>query len=1438
MKEKNIFNCYIIGEANITLQCADIILAGGHELLGLISPSEKMKKWCTTNSIPYIESIKEFKKNHMGKPFDFLFSIVNSEILSKEILKLPRYNAINYHNSPLPKYAGLYATSWAIINSETQHAISWHVMDEVIDAGDILKQPSFPIDNLETALSLNLKCYEQAIHSFRELVEELATNTTTPVKQDLSCRSYYGLKNKPTNLGFISWDQSSENIDRLCRALTFGNYTNQLEVPKIIINGDIFVVKSHKQLTVSSGMKPGTIVNSSNECLQVATGTFDIVILELTDLNGTHYAIKRLINLFKLTGNSQLDQIDSEFIEKLSVNPAKTPKTEKFWVNEFLKCAQEKNSFLSKLTTLEETKSSLHGSKKATQIPNKLLAQLKNFSNENRPLKNILLTAALIYLYRLNNYSSLSIAFTNLNLRGYSSDLNKILSDYVPLTTQFDSAMTFMEALTFVSNEYAQLSENKTYTKDIFIRYPELKNSFSDIEVSITFADLEEITSCSGNKKLNICISEDCSWFQVHNTTNYKLHTESYAFFKNMNDHFLTLLDDIVSNPDKKLFELLIIGKKEKNDLLVAWNNTHCNYDYKKPIHQYFEEQASKTPNTIAAVFEDKSISYEELNQKSNQLAHYLRSMGAKRDHLIGISLNRSLEMVVCILGILKSGAAYLPLDPNYPDERISYMLTDSKSNLLIVDNESIKMKPHGYLGTIIEINSVLNLKNISNENLQMISKPSDLAYVIYTSGTTGKPKGVAIPHRAVCNHMLWMQKEYAFQDTDVFLQKTPFSFDASVWEFFMPLLVGAKLIIAPNDAHASPIQMIHLVRENKVSVLQLVPSMLKELVSTHEFNTCKSFKHVFCGGEALLPETINAFFKHNFSGSKLHNLYGPTEATIDTTALTCTARDAKGDLSRIGTPIMNTKVYVLDTKMQPVPVGIMGELYISGDGLARGYLNNPEFTNLKFISNPFNNNKNDRLYKTGDLVKWDSNGTIEYHGRCDSQVKIRGFRIEVNEIESHLEKIPSIHQCIVKPERNHDDSISLSAYVVLEKNAQISAVDIRSALKQHIPEYMVPSRFFVVDKLLITPSGKVDRNILPVPCKQLSSGTNYVAPNNDIEKSLQNIWCSVLKTEHIGIYDDFFELGGNSLSAMNIISLIQDQFSITLSLRKLFDFPTIYTLANEIENMSCGITECLSRHTPENIIVPLNTAGEKTPLFLVHPIGGSVFWYKLLGKYIDKDRPLYGIQDPGLDKNELIFTNLEEMANAYIDSIQAIQPNGPYLLGGASFGSTVAIEMAKQLQERGEIVTSIISLDGWAFYPTLENNEDYFQEVMKEQNSRLLKKYVENNVSNSKFLLELQWHREKMLMQYKMPVIETQFILFKAKKLTEMFQYNATLNWWENYSIQPIELHLVPGDHESMFYEPNIKFLVTKLNDSLREKDIEPYRLNGVMSDSFIDQI
>ena len=771
MNIKSEFSCYIIGDDNITLQCASIILANKHKLLGLVSPSKSIKKWCAANSVSYFESINDFSKSQKGTTFDYLFSIVNGEILTQEILNLPRYYAINYHNSPLPKYAGLYATSWAILNGEKQHAISWHVMSKVIDAGKILKQPSFLIEDSDTALSLNLKCYEHAIQSFRELIDELATNTVVPVEQNLCSRSYYGLKDKPSNFGFIVWSESADHIDRLCRALTFGSYTNQLTVPKIMIRGEIFVVKSLNKLNRSSNKKPGTIVNISNQSLEIATRTQNIAIHELTDFNGKNCTIQNIVSLFNLDVDSQLDIIEHKFLDKLTNCSATNYKIEKFWVSELLKCGELESSFLSKA---KETENQSFQTNKITKIPSRLLKKLKILGDNKVPLKKILLTASLIYLYRLNNYHDLSVGFSDHELQTSICGLDKLLSNCLPFRTHFNKNMTFIEALKFVENQKEKLFSNKTYFKDISIRYPQLNGTVDEIEINITLVDNQELIAYDNNKQLNLIISENGSWFSFKTKPYTKQHLTSHAFFKSISDHFLTLLTSIVDNPDQKLFELSIVGSKEKNKMMIVWNNTSGKYDDKKTLHQYFEEQVIKTPNLVAASFNGRLVTYKELNEQANKLAHYLCQQGIKSNQLIGISLERSLEMLICILGILKSGGAYLPLDPNYPADRISYMLNDSQANFLLVDQESIKRKPDQFHGRIIEVIRILQSKNLSDQNPKIEIKPSNLAYVIYTSGTTGNPKGVAIPHRAICNHMLWMQKEYAFKASDIFLQKTP----------------------------------------------------------------------------------------------------------------------------------------------------------------------------------------------------------------------------------------------------------------------------------------------------------------------------------------------------------------------------------------------------------------------------------------------------------------------------------------------------------------------------------------------------------------------------------------------------------------------------------------------------------------------------------------
>lgn len=1403
MENQPSFSCYVIGNDTLTLHCISILVEKMHSVLGVISASPQIKIWCQKHNIPVINDIHEFEKRHIHTSFDYLFSIVNDVILPKSIIQAPRYYAINYHNSPLPKYAGLYATSWAIMNNESEHAISWHLIEPTIDAGAIVKQHFFPIEKQDTALNLNLKCYESAIESFTTLVSELASKTEKLVPQNLAYRSYYGLKNKPRNLGFVIWNSPADEIDRLCRALSLGAYRNELASAKIFINNEWYIINEHRILHVASKKTPGTIVHLSKNEVQITTSTVDIALLSIRNSNNTIYDIEHWSNLCALSVGQVLSHINIP-------NPylkAFMPKIEQFWVKEYATYIHHEPSFL---TPLNKAKTSDLGRLSSLVLPQHIHHQMQRYSSPITTKPHYLLfSIILIYLFRLNDYKNYSLQISNSSPSQQSNELSFFLSDTYPLTTNLTHNQSFKETLSQVTNEIFRLEENDTFCNDLFVRYPELQSPKK--EILIRFIDEYESLNISKEEyKLIIFIAKNGSNLHIHNKTNYQEHESSYSFFNHIEEHLMLLLEDSLEHPDKRLYELKILSPEELS-LMNSWNNTEYHYDISQLLHYEIEKKASEHPEKIVAYFENETICYELLDKKSNQLAHYLLQQGVQPNDCIGVHLHRSLDMLISILGILKSGAAYLPLDPHYPNQRIQYIVKHSQTRYLITHEPYLS----DYKGSFI------NIKNIPYHELES-TKPSiktqssDLAYVIYTSGTTGKPKGVAISHQAACNHMIWMKTTYNFKPEDHFLLKTPFSFDASVWEIFIPLIVGSVLVIAPNEAHTNPKELINLIIQNHITIIQLVPSMLREITLTQGFSACSSLRHVFCGGEALLPETIHGFYEHNIFEAQLHNLYGPTEATIDSITRTCSIEDSNHSISLIGKPIFNTKAYILDQFMQLVPSGVLGELYLSGDGLANGYLHNSQLTMQKFIPNPFEPKK--RLYKTGDLVKWHNDGTIEYHGRSDEQIKIRGFRVEISEIESCLEKIHTIYQCLVKPEKTDEGAVYLSAYIVLVEYSQISAHELRHTLKKELPDYMIPSRFYIVEQLLFTPNGKLDRKHTPIPIKQLSMTTHQPkCPETKTQKLLHQIWCDILKQETLSIDDDFFELGGHSILAMQIIARIQEELSIKLTIRALFDYPNIGSLSQEIERLHHKNPKNFSHNI--HTIIPLQKFGQKTPLFLVHPVGGSIFWYASLSKHFNKERPLYAIQDPALESQTFLFENLEEMANCYIENIQRIQPHGPYLIGGASFGATVAIEMAKQLQRKNEEIKAIISLDGWAEYPALQSSETHFKELMREQNIRLLEYYQKNNLQHADFLLEMQWHREKMLMSYEMPRIKAPLILFKASHLSPLFQYDAPFNWLDQYADSPIKSYLTPGDHESMFYEENSKVLATLIHDSLMDK-------------------
>lgn len=634
-----------------------------------------------------------------------------------------------------------------------------------------------------------------------------------------------------------------------------------------------------------------------------------------------------------------------------------------------------------------------------------------------------------------------------------------------------------------------------------------------------------------------------------------------------MLQHFQQVLRSIIANPEQPVANLPLLSHAERHQLLIEWNATATPYPRDICLHQLITEQAHRTPAAPAVVFEGQTLTYADLDQRANQLAHYLLSWGVVPDTPIALCVERSLEMIVGLLGILKAGAAYLPLDPFYPAERLAFMLQDSQAPILLTQQHidhhpwtSSASRDDGRPLSIISLDrDWATIAQQPDSNPDSAVTAEHLAYIIYTSGSTGQPKGAMISHRAIVNRLLWMQEAYHLTPADRVLQKTPFTFDVSVWEFFWPLLTGACLVVARPEGHKDTPYLVDMIAEAGITTLHFVPPMLQVFLAEADISRCHSLRRVICSGEALPFELQQRFY--TLLDAELHNLYGPTEAAVDVSFWACERLPSRASVP-IGRPVANTQLYVLDAQLQPVPIGVAGELHIGGVQLARGYLNRPELTAEKFIRSPFSPEPGARLYKTGDLARFLPDGAIEYLGRLDHQVKVRGFRIELGEIEALLAQHPAVREVVVLAREDRPGHKRLVAYLVPDQQPAPGAREFRQFVQERLPEYMVPSAFVTLDALPLTPNGKVNRRALPRPEDDRNGQEElYLAPRTPVEITLAAIWSQVLGVERIGVHDNFFERGGDSILSIQLVGRA-NRAGLRLTPQQIFQFPTLGQMA------------------------------------------------------------------------------------------------------------------------------------------------------------------------------------------------------------------------------------------------------------------------------------
>jgi amino acid adenylation domain-containing protein len=779
----------------------------------------------------------------------------------------------------------------------------------------------------------------------------------------------------------------------------------------------------------------------------------------------------------------------------------------------------------------------------------------------------------------------------------------------------------------------------------------------------------------TGMVSLDLAMSAERSPSGIEGRVHYSLDLFDAGMIHNLIASWQSVTAAGVESPDAPARTLSLLPPSMLRQVVEGWNRTDKEFDSGLCLHELVGSQARRSPNREAVRYCDEFLTYAELDARSDALAWRLQQSGIGPEDVVGVLMQRQLELPLALLAVLKAGAAYLPLDPELPRQRLEFMAADLRLKCVITTPDLCeRMAP---VETVIQVNSTIP----SNRDLVpgKSAKPDNAAYVLYTSGSTGAPKATVNAHTGIVNRMQWMQSAYHLDETDRVLQKTPFTFDVSVWEFFWPLITGACLVVAPPGVHRNPEQLADTIASQAITTIHFVPSLLHMFLETRGIDRCSTLKRVFSSGEALSRNLQSRFFAQ--SGADLYNLYGPTEAAVDVTHRKCD-RNGIAPIVPIGFPIDNTRTYILGPGSEPLPPGAIGELHIGGVAVGRGYIGRSDLTALRFVPDPFSTKPGGRLYRTGDLARFCENGEIEFLGRLDDQIKIRGVRVEPAEIEAVLERDPSIQRAIVTIAGEHESDVRLVAYLVPRDEASIDAAAIRRRARQSLPESMIPVAFVSIPEFPLTSSGKIDKMRLPPPPLTADAAPS-APPRDEIELRLIAICEELLGVQAVGVNDDFFLLGGHSMLAARLLAAVEQECGQAISLPEFFSDPTIESVAALLRQ---------GRSREQRVVLPMQRKGNKPPLFLVHPASGNVLCYYDLARELGVGQPVYGLQASNREEGEIV--DLYTMAARYIQEVRKTQPEGPYHLGGWSLGGAIAFEMAAQLARAGADVAPVLLID------------------------------------------------------------------------------------------------------------------------------------------------
>ena len=1089
---------------------------------------------------------------------------------------------------------------------------------------------------------------------------------------------------------------------------------------------------------------------------------------------------------------------------------------------------------------------SFEGDTVAFRIGKELTAKLNNLAKE---------TGSTLYMVLLAAYNALLARYTGQEdivvgspIAGRpDADLQNLIGMFINTLAMRnfpENGLSFKEFLNQVKDNALKAYENQDYqferlVKELGVprdmsRNPIFNTLFTLHNTDNENIELEGLTFKpygSGKNISKFDLSLSAEEFQDAIAFNWEYCTKLFKreTMEELSDHLINLLQEIADNPEIELGEIDILTEEEKEEVLANFNQTQLEYPRDKRWNQLFEEQAARTPDKIALVCGNDQLTYQELNARANQIARGLQEKGVKQGSIVGLILERSVDMIAGLIGVLKAGGAYLPMDPEYPQDRIKYMLEDSGTEILVTE------KFIGGKLTEMNVDMVCvddeEIYQNESRNLDLIGTSEDIAYLIYTSGSTGKPKGVMVEHHPLNNFIYGIADLIDFAPEKSILALTTISFDIFGLETLLPLIRGLKVVIATEEEQKDTRALGRVIRMNNIDMLQMTPSRMKMLMNDENNVKClEDVQEIMVGGEAF-PETLLGEIR-KVTDAKVYNMYGPTETTIWSSVKDLSTADE----ITIGRPIANTAIHIVNKSGKLQPVGVGGELCIAGDGLARGYLNRPDLTDDKFVPNPYTDKEipvtSQKMYRTGDLARWQPDGEIEFLGRIDHQVKVRGYRIEPGEIESRLAKHEAILETVVVARKGSSNDKYLCAYLVSVEELEVK--EIKEYLSADLPDYMIPSYFIQIDEMPYTPNGKIDRKGLPEPEGDIVTGVEYVPPTNEIEEKLVEIWEEVLGIDKIGINHNFFEIGGNSINIIKVISLINKEFTgVQIPMSELFLRPTIAEVANNL------FTE-----DPLNdldCIVRLNKPVEgRKNMFIIHNREGIIYQYKELAKLLEGDYNFYGIQARGLLKREKLPETIEDMVTDYICEMKAVQPEGPYIIGGFCYGNWLAYIMVQMLEEKGVDIEKLLLIDenvliAEKFVKFLQaksnvvrplkftrnairkvtqgrkNPMDYWPDLEEYRKSK--EELPEDFINERTVKENINYLCEKTMTQEIKDLVRSDIFVIKAEENNlERFSKEA----WSNMTYGKVSFVEIPGTHDNLFSHPYVERLAEEIKEEL----------------------